>query len=95
VQGFVEVQVELGVVLKIVRGRRRGIILYLVSSGVVLADNEDFIAGYVAVSEDTAGLGAGDTDRKQTTTSDLQHSKNKRVRRVSFNDYPYLSALIS
>ena len=90
-QGFEEVQVELGVVLKIVRGCRRGVILYLVSSGVVLADNEDFVAGDVTVGEDTAGLSAGETDRKQTTTSDLQHSKKKRVRRRSLNDYPYLS----
>jgi len=60
VEGFVEMQVELGVVL--------------VSSGIVLANDEDLVAGDVTVSEDTGGLGAGETDRKQTTTSDLQHS---------------------
>jgi len=60
VQGFVEVQVVLGVVL--------------VSSGVVLAGNEDFIAADVTVGKDTVRLRAGETDRKQTTTSDLQHS---------------------
>jgi len=60
VQRFVEVQVELGVVL--------------VSSGIVLANDENFIARDVSVGDDTAGLGARKADREKTTTSDLQHS---------------------
>jgi len=60
VEGFEEVKVELGVVL--------------VSSGIVLSDDVDFIARGVAVSDDTRGLGTGKADGEQSTTSDLQHS---------------------
>jgi len=52
---------------------------HLVSSGIVLANDENFIARDVSVGDDTAGLGARKADREKTTTSDLQHSKMKEI----------------